>query len=401
MGKKLSIILIIVLCVCLTSFKIFSKKEEVSTFTFWTIQLKAPFGDVIQENIDKFKEKHPDINVVWVDIPITEAQKRAIAAILGGNPPDLINLNPEFSSLLAQKNSLDYFTEEEASLYNKNLVDELRFDGKIYALPFYATSAVTILNKEKFVNCNLSVKTYDDILKLKACKNPPVFGIALNEGDIFSKILNKYNVSKENLNKEDLEKTYKLFYDLKNNNLLLKDTLTINHREAVEKYMAGSAAFTVAGSNFINMIKENAPSVYKNSIILPQLTGKNGKYDVSIMNFVIPKEAKNKELAREFLSILLNEENQLALSKKTNVLPVNKKVLNNSYFQHCSQDLIDKSRCTAIKQLNNPSGLNFGVKNKKEINEVVNKSLEILFLNGEKAFNADDTYQGIKNLIEN
>ena len=84
----------------------FNKKEKETTFTFWTIQLKAPVGDLIQKNIDLFQQKHPEIKIVWVDIPIAEAQKRTIASILGGNPPDLINLNPEFSSLLAQKNSL-------------------------------------------------------------------------------------------------------------------------------------------------------------------------------------------------------------------------------------------------------------------------------------------------------
>ena len=127
----------------------FNKKEKETTFTFWTIQLKAPVGDLIQKNIDLFQQKHPEIKIVWVDIPIAEAQKRTIASILGGNPPDLINLNPEFSSLLAQKNSLEYFNEEETKNYNQNLVNKLKYDKKIYALPFYATSAITLKNKEK------------------------------------------------------------------------------------------------------------------------------------------------------------------------------------------------------------------------------------------------------------
>lgn len=400
MGKKLLITAIIILILCFIGHSIFYKKNNVKTFTFWTIQLKAPYGDSIQKNIDEFKKNHPDIEVIWVDIPISEAKKRAIASILGGNPPDLINLNPEFSSLLAQKNSLEYFSEEDIKDYNKALIDELRYEGKIYAIPFYATSAVTILNKNKFKNCKFP-KTYDDILKLSSCKTAPVFGIALNEGDVFSKILNKYDISKDNLNPDNLDEIYKLFYEMKNKNLLLKDTLTINHRESIEKYMAESAAFTVAGSNFINMIRENAPSVYKNSIVYSQLTGKNGKYDVSIMNFVIPKMAKNKDLAREFLFLLTNVENQLELSKKTNVLPANQKALNDRYFKNCSNDLIDKSRCIAARQLNNPQSKNFGVRNKKEINETVNKAFEELFLNGENAFNSNKVYEDIKTLVEN
>ena len=90
----------------------------------------------MDENIEAFKTLHPDIEVVWVDIPIAEAQKRTLAAVLSGNPPDLINLNPDFSSLLAQKGILEYFTDEETENLHPELINKLRYDGKIFALPF-------------------------------------------------------------------------------------------------------------------------------------------------------------------------------------------------------------------------------------------------------------------------
>lgn len=368
-------VLIVVFLFCLILPFVF-KKEDKNTFSFWTVQLKAPAGDLIQKNIDLFQKKHPEINVVWVDIPIQEAKKRAIASILGGNPPDLINLNPEFSSSLAQKNSLEYFTEDDVKEYNDGLIEKLKYEGKIYALPFYATSAVTILNKDSFKNCNIKLETYDDILKLSNCKPRPVYGIALNEGDSFSKIINKYD--------NDFEKSYSLFKELNDNKFLLKDTLTVNHREVIEKYMANSASFITAGSNFINIIRQNAPDIYKNSVVLPQLKGKTGEYDISLMNFVIPKKAKNKELAKEFAVLLLNKENQMELAKKTNVLPVNKEALQDDYFKNCSFDIAEKSRCIAASQLDFPLKKDFGYKNKNEINETVNEYLELLFLKDEK-----------------
>ena len=158
---KKSVFVIGFLILILGLFFIFqNKKNEEKTFSFWTIQLKGPAGDVINKNIEKFKKLHPDIKVVWVDIPIAEAQKRTIASILGGNPPDLINLNPEFSLSLAQKNTLEFFNEADAKNFNEGLVNKLKYDGKIYALPFYATSAVTILNKEKFKNCKIHLEKY-------------------------------------------------------------------------------------------------------------------------------------------------------------------------------------------------------------------------------------------------
>ncbi len=399
---KKSVFIIGFLILILGLFFVFqNKKNEEKTFSFWTIQLKAPAGDIINKNIEKFKKLHPDIKVVWVDIPIAEAQKRTIASILGGNPPDLINLNPEFSLSLAQKNTLEFFNENDAKNFNEGLVNKLKYDNKIYALPFYATSAVTILNKEKFKNCKINLKTYDDILKLSSCKNPPIFGASLNEGDSFSKILNKYGVNSKTLNEENLKNIYFKFYDMNKNGLLLKDTLTITHRENIEKYMSGSASFIVAGSNFISMIKENAPEIYNNSILLPQLTGSNGEYDISIMNFIIPKKAKNKELAKEFINLISDYESQMALAKKTNVLPANKIALNDDYFKNCGSELMENARCIAAKQLNNPIKNDFGYKNKKEINDAINNYLEILLLKGKEDFMADDLYKKLTDFIQN
>ena len=42
------------------------------------------------------------------------------------------------------------------------------------------------------------------------------------------------------------------------------------------------------------MIKQNAFETYQKSAITTQLTGSNGKYDVALMNLIIPKKSKNK-----------------------------------------------------------------------------------------------------------
>ena len=47
----------------------------------------------------EFEKKHEGYKIKWIDIPIKEAQKRTLASILSSTPPDLINLNPDFSAL--------------------------------------------------------------------------------------------------------------------------------------------------------------------------------------------------------------------------------------------------------------------------------------------------------------
>lgn len=365
------------------------QKDTRKKFNFWTIQLKPIYEKQILKIIDEFEKKHPEIKVVWVDIPIQEAQKRTLASILSSTPPDLVNLNPDFSQILAQKNALEYFENHETSIYNSALVDKLKCKNKIYALPFYATSPVTIYNKELYDKCfDIEfIKTYDELFnnaaKIKKCANIYPFAININENDTLLKILNKYDVSsfKSEKEKQEMISIYSKFNEMYKNDLIPKDTLTINHREVIEKYMSNQVMVIVAGSNFIKMIKQNALDVYNKTQIAPQLTGKNGNYDVSLMNLIIPKKSKNKALAREFASILTNEQNQLELAKITNVLPANKYALNNEYFKNCPNDIEQKSRCVSVKQLDRLNSFNVEYKDKKLLNEILNKSIEEILLN--------------------
>lgn len=368
-------------------------KDTKKSFVFWSIQLKPIYEKQINNIISDFEKKYPDYKVIWVDIPIQEAQKRTLASILSSTPPDLINLNPEFSHILAKKNTLEFFDENEMQDFHKELTNKLKYKGKIYGFPFYATSPVTIYNKEIFDKClnGEVIKSYDDLFinseKIYSCSNISPYVASLNENDTLLKILNKYDVQRfSNNEKEDVLKIYDSFNEMYKNGYMPKDTLTINHREAIEKYMSNQASVMVAGSNFIKMIKENAPDIYKKSAITSQLVGKNGKYDVSLMNLVIPKKSKNKELAREFAHILTNEKNQLELAELTNVLPSNIYALKNEYFKNCSSDIMDKARCISVKQLDNLIKTDVEINDKKALNETLNKELESILLDKNSDF---------------
>ncbi len=85
-----------------------------------------------------------------------------------------------------------------------------------------------------------------------------------------------------------------MFKTLYQNDLIPPETITFTHREALEQYMAGKIVFYQGGANFLNMIKENAPSVYAETDVIEQIKGPVGQNDFSVMNFVIPLRAKHK-----------------------------------------------------------------------------------------------------------
>ena len=196
------------------------------------------------------------------------------------------------------------------------------------------------------------------------------------------KILNKYGCSCENIASGQCVEVLEMFKKLYINDLIPKETVTITLQEALEKYMSGNIALISAGANFLNMIKENAPNIYTRTDVAPQLTGNIGQYDFSLMNFVIPLRAKHKEEALKFAIFLTNEENQLKLAKLTNILAVNEKALQNEFYtKYENSDLMGKARVISAKQLNKLQPTFKTQKNQKEINNLVNNSVQNILLN--------------------
>ena len=65
---------------------------------FWTLQMND-FAPYITGVISEFEKENPEIKIKWIDVPFSEGEKRTLASVLSDNPPDLINLNPDFSAL--------------------------------------------------------------------------------------------------------------------------------------------------------------------------------------------------------------------------------------------------------------------------------------------------------------
>ena len=369
-----------------------SKQQEV---VFWSLQM-GTFGDYMNPLISEFEKENPDVKIRWIDVPYSEGEKRTLASILSNTPPDLVNLTPDFSSILAQKQALTYIDCSKLLVYNAEIINALKEDGKCYAVPFYATSALTFYNKEILKNAGIEniPKTYDELnsvaQQIKDKTDKFVTMPTLTENDTLLKILNKYSIN----NPEALvsQKSITIFNEyekLYKNNLIPKESITQNHQEALEKYMSGQLAFIQSGANFLNIIKENAPQVFKQTDVANQFVGDTGKYDVSIMNLIIPERAKNKDGALRFALFLTNKQNQVELAQLTTILPVNNDALKDEYFtKYDDSDAISKARYLSAKQLNN---LQVPVKfknNHKEVIVLLNTTIQQIMLDKVSTENA-------------
>lgn len=345
------------------------------------------FAPYINGVIKEFETENPNIKIKWVDVPFSEGEKRTLAAVLSDNPPDLVNLNPDFSSTLAHKGALQEISQEQTTQFNQEILNSLKTDGKIYSIPWYATSAITIYNKKLLTKAGIPIpKTYDEIEKyapqVRQNTGAYIFLPNITENDTMLKILNKYGCANSNdINSTKSMEVFDKFRTMYSKNLMPKETVTMTLQEALEKYMSENILLIGAGANFLNMIKENAPSTYANTDIAPQITGELGQNDFSLMNFVIPTRAKHKDEALKFALFLTNDKNQLELAKLTNVLAVNQKTLQNDFYtKYDSNDLMSKARVISAKQLNKVQPVFKTQKGQKDINNIVNSAVQEILL---------------------
>ena len=402
--KKFLLILVVILLVAITI--PYGKNQDNSNeIIFWTLQM-SDFSPYMNKVIKEFEEQNPEIKIKWVDVPFSEGEKRTLASVLSDNPPDLINLNPDFSALLAQRGALYEIDEQYTGQFNKHIINSLKYNGRLYSLPWYATSAVTIYNKKLLSKSGAKMpETFEDLGEIapliKEKTGAYVLLPNITENDTMLRILNKYGVTALNINSEQSIKVFDYFKNLYEKDLIPKESVTQTHREALEKYMAEQIVFFQAGANFLNMIKENAPSTYKNTDVAPQITGKLGQNDFSLMNFVIPIRAKHKQEALKFALFLTNYENQLELAKLTNVLAVNEETLkDNFYTTYDKNDLMAKARVISANQLYKIEPSFKTLKDQKEVNTIVNSAVQQILLNKNTTKNFLDDVLNKINILE-
>ncbi len=378
------IILIISLCAIYCAPKKETNKNEVIV---WTLQM-SDFSDYMNGVIKDFEKENPEIKIKWIDVPFSEGEKRTLASVLSDNPPDLINLNPDFAATLAQKGALAEIDRNKTSQFNQGILKSLEYNGKLYSIPWYATSAVTIYNKNLIEKAGVKVpQTYEEIGEIapliKEKTGTYVFLPNITENDTMLKILNKYGVSSANtITSNTSIQVFEFFKTLYTKDLIPKESVTQTHREALEKYMSGNIVLFQAGANFLTMIKENAPSIYKVTDVAPQITGKLGQNDFSLMNFIIPLKAKHKDEALKFALFLTNEQNQLKIAKLTNVIATNNKALQDDFYtKYDENDLMAKARIISARQLDRVEPVFQSSRNQKDINNLINTSVQQVLLN--------------------
>ncbi|MBD2151199.1 sugar ABC transporter substrate-binding protein [Pseudanabaena sp. FACHB-1277] len=366
---------------------------------FWTMQLKPQFDKYMTDLIAGFVKENPNAEVEWVDIPWGEMEAKILSSVAAKTAPDVVNLNPQFASKLAEKKALvDMATAISASdrnAYFPNIWKANQLENIVFGLPWYVATDITIYNRDLFEKAGLDPakppQTYTELTKvaeqIKAKTGKYAFMLTMDGGQVLEsmvqmgmKLLDANG--KAAFNDQDGKAAFGYWVNLFEKQLVPREILTEGHRKAVELYQSGELAMLLTGPQFLQSVAQNAPAIAKVTDVGVQITGSTGRKSAAVMNVAVPTTSTNQELAVKFALYLTNATNQLAFTKVENLLPSTIASSSDRYFTEAPKDapLLDRARVISASQLAQSEVLIPPAKDIEKLRKIIYEELQSAML---------------------
>lgn len=332
--------------------------------------------------INKFIELHPDVNVEvkeYTSNPLppvsgkgmmvrsedpADVEKYVTAMntqLMSGQGSDIILLNNLPYEAYADKNLLvdigDMMESDEnfdSSNYYQNILEALKYKGNLYCLPVSFSINMMVADKNLLENSQVTIddstwnwnefiQTAEEIINdNKNGENQELYALAGMDEKMLITYLVKENYSKMvDLEKKEANFTGQEFLDLLNLSKYLIDTKMVNTDTSQDKMMdlasRGKLAFNLTPlKGFWDL--QVAKNTFGGEVQFLKTPGNEGNLLFSVNSmYGITNSSANKELAWEFLKLLVSEE---MMSQRTLLgMPLNRSVI-----PEIAQDLVQASQ---------------------------------------------------------
>jgi putative chitobiose transport system substrate-binding protein len=348
-------------------------QNQPITLEVWTLQLNT-FADTLTPIFKDFEAAHPGVKIKWLDIPFSEGEKRTLTALMSGETPDVINLNPDFSAILANRKALvnmsEALTPEEQSVYlpvawqavsmkifqNMQTAQSASNNTMTFGLPWYLTSSVTFYNQKalKLAGWQAPPTTFDELeafskaLQKATHSKQPVYAVmpTLAESGNFLKELVKVGIplydeqtGKAIFADEGAGEHLAYWVKAYQENRVPKESITEGHRAAVNQYQSNALAMLLVGPSFVKILSENAQETLKTTHVTSQFPKTGKTIDFATMLLAVPVKSKHPKEAVELARFITNPENQLKLAKAAPVLPSCTESLKSPWFKQTQSSI--------------------------------------------------------------
>lgn len=313
-----------------------------TTVTFWHAMTDIT-AEAVEAVIADFEEKHPDINIepTYIANQGEGQNEKLLAAIAGGNPPDVAYFDRFEVGAWAAQGSLEELTAlAEADGINEDMYypfawNEASYQGKLYAIPTTTDSRLVYYNIDHFKEADLDIS------------NPP-------------STITELEAVAEKLTKKDGKRFEQIgfipwfgqgwlygwgwafggdFYDPETNQATANDPKNVEALQwiadyakkyniediagftdsqgsgAMDPFLSGQLSMKVSGPWEVSAIEKFMPDLNYGVFPMPTPTGAGHTTWSGGWSVIIPKGAKNKEAAWEFLKYFGSADGQKIFSK--------------------------------------------------------------------------------------
>lgn len=370
-----------------------------TTLEFWTISLQPFFTDYVNGMVNDYQRANPGVQIKWVDVQMQAIEQKLLAAIAGGVPPDIVNLNVEFTVRIAEKGALldldAAVPAAERAKYFEGLWAGGRFRGRSYGIPWYIAPPVLFFNSDLFKKAGLDVLNPPDsedgmIEAARRIKDRTKdYGfMPLIDG---TRLMHRFRENGLPMLSEDGKRAVfnspahvaylEKYVDLFKKDYFPDDTLRRGFTGAVERYSAGQLGMLLVGPQFLLRIKESNPEIYAKTFVAPYPMGKGKVIHAGLMALTVPRASRHQQEAVKFALYVTNDENQLEFAKLrgTVIFPSTKKAAADPFFRQKGAGPEWKARTIAADELKLGRDLTVVVSNQSELYKIFREAVESAF----------------------
>ncbi len=333
---------------------------------FWTMQLSPILDEYIYSSIAEYEQRHPQVKVKWVDVAWADMERKLLSSVAAGTAPDIANLNPQFSSKLAEFNALEdptsFLDPRTIATYHPAVWDANRLGENYFGVPWYLSANIAIYNQSIFRQAGVPYPdTLEEIPKIgmkiqestgKYTYFPsfdggePMENYVLLGGEIRND-LPGYGLSDGSVDR--LLRYYSALYE---SGAIPPSVLIEGHQKAVDLFQSGELAMLLTGMQMLRTIELNSPQLMRDIVIKPHPNADEGRTNIAAMNLVVPKQTRHPREAFDFVAFMSSPEKQTEMAKQVPILPSTLPSLRDEFFQAgTNDDKYQMARALSVEQI--------------------------------------------------
>ncbi|MGQ9555292.1 MAG: ABC transporter substrate-binding protein [Anaerolineae bacterium] len=347
---------------------------EQAVIEWWTINLKAKFGEIMQSYIDGYQAQHSNVTIEWVDVPGAEVARKFITSLAAGDPPDLANMYEisRFIELQAVLPLGEYVPNEDQEAFD-GYWEGGKIMGKHYTLPWYGSFATpTLISRKLFQEGGLDpdkppltwqemfdlgrqakAQWGEDVYPWCSCWNLQIW--AIHEG---LELLTE-DGQKAAVNTPEWEAHIETILGLNKEGLLIPDGYECpDSRIAIDWFWQGRGAVSTTGPWILNRTTTDVLEQLDIDVT-PTMTGSKNRIPLGWQVFVVARQSKFPAVAVDYGLYVVKPPNIVEFCKAVTIAPCYLPALEDPFFKEepkepakdKQEELIRKGRRMGIEDM--------------------------------------------------